>query len=1164
MNAVSPELTPLESPTLVEASAGTGKTHTITTYFVRGILERGLRPEQILVVTYTKAATAELRIRCRTRIVQALALLDGPPKEPDVLHEVVRQAVTRFGRSRVEDRLRSALAEMDQTSILTIHGFCQRLLQDHPLLFGIDFDFEVAEDLSTMHAELAVDFWATDLYDRPPWLLRVLAKHGVGVEFLTKLANAAAVPGVDVVGPPEPSGSIEAAVSRAEARQAEAAAIWAANRSAISAILHDDPGLSRNVYRRGTIEAKWLPALDELFAKHGLQLLPDFVTKLAAGRFKVKRGYEEPRHAFFDACRRLCEAHEALEPFLEYEEFRFKRRFLEYVRHHAERRQRESSVFSFDDLLTTVHGPWSDAAGHDDGIDAALIAKTISLTYPLALVDEFQDTDSLQYGIFKAIYGHGSVVYVGDPKQAIYAFRGADVFSYIDAANDVGNRDHALRTNRRSDPALVRAVNTLFDWRPKPFVLDGIQFEPAAPHEKSNRSSLSPALELIVPRPTQLQAPLESAVAPIVANEIAHLLTGNDSILGRPIEPEDIAVLCRSNKQAVAVTSALRAFGIPTSLDGDSSVLNTEIASDLRAVLEAALMPGDAPILRRALLTSLLGVLPHELSTMKDEPWSAWVSKLREWNATWHGQGVLRFVEDMLRDTGAERRLATRPSARRELTDLTHLEELLVRGERWAKRDPIALMQWFRRLDEETPDQGAVRSEDLQQRPDAESGAVRVSTIHKAKGLEFSVVYCPFTWNDAALRGFSRVAVKYHDSEGRIRVDLGSELREEHLRQGERESLSEAVRLIYVAVTRAKHRCVLFWGQASHWKRSALAHLLHDDQRLDDLDEDAMRDDLTALANASGGTIGWREPNARTASTFEEETEGPELSIRQPTRSFEQAARIASFTSLTGSDEKLPSSRNDVQGAMAEPPLFAELPGGTRTGLLLHEILEQTNFSELESPQARGFIADRLHSHGLDPTLADAVQRDLTMVASTPLMPGKEAPRLIDLSREKQLRELEFTLHADRAEIGKLASILQAHAAPRTAPQYYQRLTEISAKMLHQFLRGFVDLVFEWQGQWYVADYKSNTLGSYGSPAITEAVQREHYILQGLLYTAAAQRHLKQRLPQYCAADWGGVLFLFLRGMRGAQGRRSTFFDRQSPELLEALDRWLGGLNGSR
>ncbi|MGD8826380.1 MAG: UvrD-helicase domain-containing protein, partial [Myxococcales bacterium] len=475
MNAVSPELTPLESATLVEASAGTGKTHTITTYFVRGILERGLRPEQILVVTYTKAATAELRIRCRTRIVQALALLDGPPKEPDVLHEVVRQAVTRFGRSRVEDRLRSALAEMDQTSILTIHGFCQRLLQDHPLLFGIDFDFEVAEDLSTMHAELAVDFWATDLYDRPPWLLRVLAKHGVGVEFLTKLANAAAVPGVDVVGPPEPSGSIEAAVSRAEARQAEAAAIWAANRSAISAILHDDPGLSRNVYRRGTIEAKWLPALDELFAKHGLQLLPDFVTKLAAGRFKVKRGYEEPRHAFFDACRRLCEAHEALEPFLEYEEFRFKRRFLEYVRHHAERRQRESSVFSFDDLLTTVHGPWSAAAGHDDGVDAALIAKTISLTYPLALVDEFQDTDSLQYGIFKAIYGHGSVVYVGDPKQAIYAFRGADVFSYIDAANDVGNRDHALRTNRRSDPALVRAVNTLFDWRPKPFVLDGIQ-----------------------------------------------------------------------------------------------------------------------------------------------------------------------------------------------------------------------------------------------------------------------------------------------------------------------------------------------------------------------------------------------------------------------------------------------------------------------------------------------------------------------------------------------------------------------------------------------------------------------------------------------------------------------------------------------------------------
>lgn len=1164
MIVTSPELAALTAPTLVEASAGTGKTHTITTYFVRGLLERGLKPEQILVVTYTKAATAELRMRCRRRVLEALAMLDEPPKEPDALHEIVLDAAAKSGRAHVEDRLRSALGEMDQTSILTIHGFCQRLLQDHPLLFGVDFDFEVAEDLSGMHAELAIDFWASDLYDRPPWLLRALAKHGIDVQYLTKLANVAAMPGVDVVGPPQPSGSVDTTVSGAEARQAEAAAIWMEDRDAIAAILLADPGLNRNVYRRNTIEDKWLPALDELFARRGLQLLPDFVAKLATGCIKVKRGHEEPRHAFFDACGLLCETHEALAPWLVYEEFLLKRRFLEYVRQHAERRQREASVFSFDDLLETVHRPWSSPRVGHGSVAPDQISETIRSTYPLALVDEFQDTDSLQYGIFKAIYGDGSVVYVGDPKQAIYAFRGADVFSYLHAAHDVGDRDHALRTNRRSDPALVHAVNTLFGWRPKPFVVDGIEFDPAIAHEQMNRSTLSPALEVIFPEASRLKAPLESAVAPIVANEIAHLLSGHDSILGRPIEPGDVAVLCRSNKQAAAVTDALRSFCIPASLDGDSSVLNTEIAADLRAVLEAALMPGDAQTLRRALLTSLLGVLPYELATMKDAQWSEWVSRFRSWNATWHSDGVLRFVEDMLRDTGAERRLASSASARRVLTDLTHLEELLMRGERGGKRDPVALMQWLRRLDEGTPDQGAVRSEDLQQRPDAESGAVRVSTIHKAKGLEYGIVYCPFTWNDAALRGFSKAAVKYHDDEGRIRVDLGSALKEVHLGQGERESLSEAVRLIYVAVTRAKHHCVLFWGRASQWEKSALAHLLHDGQRLSELDEGAMLADLAALSDASGGTIGWREPSTRTAPAFRRDAAGSELTHRKPTRSFDQAARIASFTSLTGFDEKLPSPRRHLQDVTAEPALFGELPGGTRTGLLLHEILEHADFSDLDGPEAADLVADRLRSHGFDPALAQSVQRDLVLVASTPLMPGQQAPRLLDLSPEKQLRELEFTLHADHAKIDELATILKAHGAPQAAPRYFEHLAQIGAKTLHRFLRGFVDLLFQWEDRWYVADYKSNTLASYDSLAITDVMQREHYVLQGLLYTAAAQRHLRQRLPQYRAADWGGVLFLFLRGMRGTKSRCSTFFERQGPDLLAALDQWLGGVDGSR
>jgi exodeoxyribonuclease V beta subunit len=1165
MSEISPELCALDVPTLVEASAGTGKTHTITTYFVRGILERGLRPEQVLVVTYTKAATAELRVRCRTRVLQALHLLDGSSEEDDALEQVVMAAMERLGRPRTEELLRGALREMDQTSILTIHGFCQRLLQDHPLLFGIDFDFEVTEASSSIRAELAVDFWVTDLYERPPWLLRALASRKVDTDHLVKLASVASTPGVGLVGPPRPDGSAQQSADHAAALHAQAASIWADDREEVCAILLRDPGLHRRQYSPKTIENAWIPALESLFKEGEAQPLPGFFRKLSPAHMKVKKGHDKPKHRFFDACARLQDADDTLESLLDYEVFAFKARFIEFVQRKTRQRRREAAVLSFDDLLTTVYAPWDQSSKRDYSVDPDEVAKTIASTYPLALVDEFQDTDSVQYGIFKAIYGEGAVVYVGDPKQAIYAFRGADVFSYLDAAADVGERKHTLRTNRRSDPGLVRAINTLFSQRERPFVVDGIDFELAIPYEMHARSSITPPMDVLFVDEERLKGPIEEAVAPIVANEIAHLLSSTPSIEGRVIGPGDVAVLCRSNKQASAVTKALRALRIPTTLDGDSSVLDTEVASDLRAVLEATLMPGDSPGVRRALLTSLIGVSPPELASMKDAEWSAWVSRFREWNATWHGQGVVRFLEDMLWQTGAETRLAASPAARRDLTDLAHIEELLMRGEREKRRDPVALMQWFRRLDEGSPHGGAVASESLQQRPDAQTEAVRVATIHKSKGLEYGVVYVPFTWDDAGLRLFDKQAIKFHDEQGRIRIDLGSSNREEHLRQSEREACSEAIRLLYVAVTRARHHCALLWGRATGWNDSALARLLHGHDGLGTLDEEAMRADLEALGEASGGTIGSRPPRIDLAPIEQDEAPGAALNARQATRRFDQTGRIGSFTSLTGLDEKVPAPRSEPPSPGAQAPLFAELPGGARTGLLLHSILERVDLSELHGTEAREIIEEHLRLHGFDPGLERAVQRDLKLVASIPLTAGEDPPRLVDLPRNRQLRELEFTLHAERPNLAGLASILRQHGEPRSAPEYHLRLADVGRQTLQRYLRGYIDLLFEWRGRWYVADYKSNALASYDAAAMAEAAQREHYVLQGQLYSAAAQRYLKQRLPAYdWATDWGGTLFLFLRGMRGGKPSAGVLFDRQPAELLDAVDRWLGGEDGSR
>ncbi|MGB8330985.1 MAG: UvrD-helicase domain-containing protein, partial [Polyangiales bacterium] len=859
----------------------------------------------------------------------------------------------------------------------------------------------------------------------------------------------------------------------------------------------------------------------------------------------------------------LWQAQQRLDPGLAYAVFSFQERFLEFARRQAHQRREREAIFSYDDLLALVYAPFDASRTPNASFDRDLIAKTISTVYPLALVDEFQDTDSVQYGIFRSVYRESSAIYVGDPKQAIYAFRGADIFSYIRAVSDVGDRVYALRTNRRSDPGVVRAINAMFSLRKPPFILQGIPMQDAIAHHQKSRSSFASAMELVFVDQDHLKGSIAAAVAPIVANEIAILLDSNDEVEGRPVEPGDIAVLCRSNEQALAVTGALRTLNIPVSLDGGASVLDTGVASELSAVLDAALAPADSSLVRRALLTSLLGVSPGELEVMIDEVWSGWVSRFRHWNETWHGQGVVRFVEDMLGCTGAEATLARHPAGRRMLTDLLHIEELLLRGERERRRDPVALMRWFRRLKEGNHESSGVGArEELQQRPDAESDAVQVSTIHKSKGLEYGVVYCPFTWSAKQ----TDVAVKFHDEQGGLKVDLGSSDFEHHKEISNREEASEALRLLYVAVTRAKYRCTLFWGRAANWKKSALGYLLHGSEGLDKLDQQEMWNDVLAFAKASGGAVACRSPQTARATPRRQAPQSRDLGRREQTRTYSHAPRIASFTSLTGHDEKMPVPRTAMAPADCPSALFADLPGGTRTGLLLHAILQHADFQELDGDETSRLIAAQLHAFGFDTALAPVVQRDLIRVGTTPFSPDPEMPRLVDLHRDRQLRELEFMLCVDQPKLQGLAGLLKRHGAETRTPRYYERLAEVSSQTLQRFLRGYMDLMFEWQGRWYVADYKSNSLPAYEAGTVGEAVQREHYVLQGQLYSAAAHRYLQQRVRNYAPeSHWGGVFFLFLRGMHGPErGGASVFYDRASTELLTGIDRWLGGGDDSR
>jgi exodeoxyribonuclease V beta subunit len=327
------------------------------------------------------------------------------------------------------------------------------------------------------------------------------------------------------------------------------------------------------------------------------------------------------------------------------------------------------------------------------------------------------------------------------------------------------------------------------------------------------------------------------------------------------------------------------------------------------------------------------------------------------------------------------------------------------------------------------------------------------------------------------------------------------------------------------------------------------------------MDGERIRADIEDFVASAQDDVGWRRPATERAVPEHDDDNDLVLEPRPHGRVFDHTPHIASFTSLTGSEEKAwGPSVGDVPS-----PLFEDLPGGARTGLLLHAILENADLGALDGSDAEVLIRRQLALHGFDVEHSASVQRDLVEVVSTPMGSDPALPRLRELGADRQLRELEFTLAVERPNLHELCDILRRHGAPAAAPGYHERLANLDGQTLRGFLRGFIDLMFEWDGRWYVADYKSNRLPAYRQSDVIEAVQREHYVLQGHLYSAAAHRYLRQRDPEYDPEkNWGGALFLFLRGMADRkQAGASVFVDRQSPSLLCAMDRWLGGLDGA-
>ncbi|MHB8809286.1 MAG: exodeoxyribonuclease V subunit beta [Desulfobulbaceae bacterium] len=1176
MHSFNPLTISLAGRQLIEASAGTGKTFSLALLFLRLILEQGLEAEQILVVTFTNAATEELRGRIRARLREALDILEGAAakKEGDLLAGLL---VSLKDPDESRRRLLDTLTRMDEAAIYTIHGFCQRMLQEQAFEAGTAFTVEFIESEQLLRREIVEDFWRQRFYpasaEEAEWATACWQDPDGLLQDLKGFLARPEVTYVPVITVRE----LHDLQEQAESRWLEVRAAWLQGREEVTAILHDDPCLSRNKSNGygGESLVRIIEGMEQLAARENMAwLLPKGVELLAASVMacNLKGKKIRPAHPFFtlfDAWQQLqhqftraARAHTlaAVHRFLQFE---------------LTRRKQEQNVLYFDDQLSRLAGALAGGEGR-------LLARRIRSRFRVALVDEFQDTDPLQYRIFQSLFGREpdpGLFMIGDPKQSIYSFRGAAIFAYIRARRETpAGAAHTMDTNYRSTPAMVRAVNRLFGRRPH-FVFAEIEFNPVKAGLGVEERQLLVEGAVVAPlqvqmlplalaaanKPTIAKDRAAEAAAAWTAREIARLLllgrSGGAKIGKQPLTGGDLAVLVRTHREAELVRRALSQLDIASVYYSQDSVFATDEARQLHQLLAALLDLSDGARIANALVTDLFGLDSFALHALRGDQlrWGEVTAELADYHQRWNKAGVMAMLHLVLHRRQAVTRLLAVSGGERKLTNFLHLAELLQVAAGRYRMDE--LVRWFSQQ-LHAPDLEAASQ---QLRLESDGDLVKIVTIHKAKGLEYPLVFLPFLWSARQVQKEGIFAYHGPGPDGqdtRLYVDVGSG-REENYHQAERERLAEDLRLLYVAVTRARCCCYFCWGPVSSLEESAMAWLLHPDDSGGDgvvpcLTEEKIRADLAGLNNGQGlvAFVPWPATEAERVGR-----EGQRQNLPGPARftgRIDTSWAVTSYSRLLAVSGEA-SSLTEAGDSAAEPDKEMTMsvfsfPRGAEAGTFLHAVLEQLDFQYPAAPGAAASVTELLQRSGLAPHWAPLVLQWLAQVADTPLLAGSDL-RLRLVPSSDRLAELGFHFALDNLEQAALNAMLREHSIPPV---------EMPQARVHGLMKGYIDLVFRHQGRFYLADYKSNYLGAavsdYRQENLTRAMAGHRYDLQYLIYCVALHRYLGRRLPAYdYDRDFGGVFYLFLRGMRPELGPACGVWHARPPRaLIEGLDRCCG------
>ncbi len=1117
---------PLEGSNLIEASAGTGKTYSIAILVLRLVLEQGLTIKEILMVTFTKAAVAELEERVRLFVRQAYRASHGEAIKDSTISLLVSNAIAKESREEVCSKLKEAVLFLDETSVLTIHSFCQQTLNEFAFetkqLFGAD----LLQDTSGILEEEINKFWRKHITSIPAGLLSQLVDSGLSRKLI------GTVVGEHLVG----KNYLEYVAGENYSLCEEDHL----NLLATLKELIENEGELRGCIAQHVIDnSVELKAISEgdRYAKTGVLPLIDTPTDFLNHIWKNReKKYVEKLYG--PLLVRLSECEEVLQERNEILQQLIRRIYclaINEISKGVELFKGANNQLSFDDLIVNLHNAFET--------NEALLSACLQRKYKAVFIDEFQDTDRLQYEIFDKAFGKNTILfYIGDPKQSIYAWRKADIFTYFKAKDKAG-RLYSMNQNYRSSASLIDAMNLFFKpeedfdtfhFQHEEQAIDYISVESPSPNTKgrllfSNEDEVPLTVTALPKKPDICEAVAKQVLALLASDEWMIEASGKT----RRITPADIGILVRGNREGHDIRAKFAALGIPAVTIGDAKVLQSEEARYLQYLLEAMADISRASI-NKALLTPFTGFDDETIVQLDDE---IATENFRKYKAIWEKDGVYAALNTFIADYDVKNILMSdKGSGERIITNLYQLIELLHKVQSGKKLSPAELISWLKRGREGMETSG----DEYEQRIESDEEAVKIVTIHKSKGLEYKIVFAPFLDLEVEIKNPKNKDpyLSFRDSHtGKYVAGTKSQLSVAQKAEHDRQMEQENRRLIYVAITRGVYKCFIYKSISK--KGSSLSYFVEAIKRVGS--------PLIRFTDAVDDTSGLRYASRKAAKN------GP-LRLPVEFKLLQQNWRKMSYTMLSPNHEYSLKNRGSAYTTEYDNFVFSQLRNGVKTGNMLHYIFENIRFDD---PSKWSYVVEKSVERfmpGQTESMSSMLLQMLLHVMNAPISGLGDEFKLSDVSPLKCIHEFEFDFSVSDFSAGSLRALSDGEL-------------EINIKdysELEGVINGKIDLFFQHGDKYYVLDWKSNFLGDslqdYSSDKVATAMNENNYHLQHLLYTLASKKYLESRIPDFdYETQFGGVIYLFVRGLR--EKCDTGIFKYRAPlTKIEELDHILTGM----